>query len=206
MDSFESVIAAVLERRGYWTRTCVKVELTKPEKKAIGRHSSPRWELDVVGYSGNRNELIVLECKSLLNSRGVQARTFLGTNAKDEKRYKLFFEDKTREVVLERLTRQLVEAEFCQENPRIKLGLAAGKIDGDPAVLTKRFQDRGWELWTPEMIRDDLRKLANSKYENSVASVVAKILQRGAIEPEPGVSKSTQTKSVNKRASTTKSV
>ena len=29
----------------------MKVELTKEEKRLIGRHSSPRWELDIVGYS-----------------------------------------------------------------------------------------------------------------------------------------------------------
>ena len=50
MDSFEAVVAAILNRQGYWTQTCVKVELTKSEKVEIGRHSSPRWELDVVAY------------------------------------------------------------------------------------------------------------------------------------------------------------
>jgi len=36
---------------GYWVRTSVKVDLTKEEKVQIGRPSSPRWELDIVGYS-----------------------------------------------------------------------------------------------------------------------------------------------------------
>ena len=42
MDSFEEVIAAILQRKGYWTQTSVKVELTKAEKRKIGRDSSPR--------------------------------------------------------------------------------------------------------------------------------------------------------------------
>ncbi len=43
MDSFEQVIASILERRGFWTRTSVKVELEREEKHAIGRPSSPRF-------------------------------------------------------------------------------------------------------------------------------------------------------------------
>jgi hypothetical protein len=202
MDSFEHVVAAVLERRGYWTRTCVKVELTRAEKLAIGRHSAPRWELDVVGYSGKDHQLMVLECKSLLDSVGVQARTFMGNNAKDEKRYKLFFEAETQRVVLSRLRLQLVEAGFCRPDPKIKLGLAAGKIQGDPVTLANHFQERGWELWTPTSIQRDLRELADSKYENSVASVVAKLLIRGSVEVERVSDRRTRTKPIGRRGAT----
>jgi hypothetical protein len=100
MDSFEHVVASVLERLGYWTRTAVKVELEKEEKVAINRPSSPRWELDVVGYQGGTNTLLVLECKSFLNSYGIRVATFAGENPKDQGTYKLFFEKITREVVL----------------------------------------------------------------------------------------------------------
>jgi hypothetical protein len=178
MDSFEHVVAAILERRGYWTRTCVKVELTQDEKVAIGRHSSPRWELDVVGYSGLEHRLLVLECKSFLDSTGVQARTFMGDNSKDEKRYKLFFEGPTRDVVLRRLQLQLTAAGFCMPDPKVVLGLAAGKIHGDQPSLARHFRERGWELWTPTIIKQHLTELADSKYENSVASVVTKLLLR----------------------------
>src|SRR6266498_477431 len=121
MDSFEQVIASILERRGYWTRTCGKVDLERDEKLAIGRASSPRWELDVVGYRGRDNQLLVLECKSYLDSFGVRSGTFAGKNAKDEKRYKLFFEPVLREVVLQRLIKQLVQSGFCAEAPRVTL-------------------------------------------------------------------------------------
>jgi len=68
MDSFEQVVATILGRNGYWVRTSVKVALTPDEKREIGRPSAPRWELDVVAYSGSRNELLVVECKSYLDS------------------------------------------------------------------------------------------------------------------------------------------
>lgn len=37
MDAFEAVIAAVLQRQGFWTLTSAKVELTKEEKREIGK-------------------------------------------------------------------------------------------------------------------------------------------------------------------------
>jgi hypothetical protein len=52
MDAFEQVVSEILWMSGFWVRTSVKVELSKEEKRLIGRHSSPRWELDIVGYSG----------------------------------------------------------------------------------------------------------------------------------------------------------
>ena len=56
MDAFESVVAEVLWRDGYWVQNAVKVDLTKEDKSKINRPSSPRWELDIVGYSGQRGE------------------------------------------------------------------------------------------------------------------------------------------------------
>ena len=76
MDSFESVIASLLERDGFWVRSSVKVELSKAEKRFIGRASSPRWELDLVAFKGKTNELWIVECKSFLDSRGVDIRAF----------------------------------------------------------------------------------------------------------------------------------
>jgi len=70
MDAFEHIVAAILDREGYWTRKEVKVEITKDEKKQIGRPSSPRWEIDVVGYKAAMNEIWVVECKSYLDSKG----------------------------------------------------------------------------------------------------------------------------------------
>ena len=190
MDAFETVVASILQRQGYWTLTSVKVELTKPEKRAIGRHSSPRWELDIVAYRGRDNELRIVECKSFLDSSGVECAAFNGTNPAAAKRYKLFCDTTLRRVVLRRLERQLVSAGFCAKKPSMKLCLAAGKIRGDEGWLRTHFDRRGWILLGPELIREELRMLRDSGYENSVAAVVTKLLLRDGKRtnaPKPGV-------------------
>lgn len=182
MDSFEHVVASILQRQGYWAQTSVKVELTKEEKKAIGKPSSPRWELDVVGYKGVSNELLIVECKSYLDSYGVRASAFDGTDAKGAKRYKLFVEKKLRDVVFSRLIAQLVGRGFCAPKPVVRLCLAAGKIYGDENNLIQHFKKNKWMLWTPSYLRDELAALRDSGYENSTAAVVVKLLLRGAVE------------------------
>jgi hypothetical protein len=57
VDAFEQLVSEILWMTGFWVRTSVKVELTKEEKRLIGRHSAPRWELDIVGYSARDNVL-----------------------------------------------------------------------------------------------------------------------------------------------------
>lgn len=179
MDAFEAVIAAILQRQGYWTLTSVQVELTKEEKRAIGRPSSPRWELDVVAYKGKTNEVRVVECKSFLDSPGVECVAFEGKNKKAETRYKLFCEQTLRAVVFKRLKHQLVTAGFCAPSPVVTLCLAAGKIRGNEDWLQAHFERQGWVLLGPAYIRAELRKLRDSGYENSVAAIVTKLLTRG---------------------------
>lgn len=160
--------------------TSVKVELTKPEKVAIGRSSSPRWELDVVAYKGKTNDLLVIECKSYLDSMGVQVATFEGKNRADEDRYKLFFDAKLRSVVLGRLKKQFAAAGFCRPRPKLVLGLAAGKVKGIGAEkrIEKLMAKNRWEFYGPSRLKSALLELRDSKYENSIASVTAKILLR----------------------------
>jgi len=117
MDSFESVVAAILEQDGYWLRTSFKVNLTKEEKRKIGRHSSPRWEIDLVAYKAATNELLVVECKSYLNSPGVRYLDVAGTGRSPE-RYKLFIDDVLRRVVISRLKKQLLEYCSCLPKPK----------------------------------------------------------------------------------------
>lgn len=182
MDSFEHVVATLLDREGYWVRTSVKVALTRDEKREIGRPSSPRWELDLVAYSGERRELLVVECKSYLDSYGVRSTSFEGPRAAEETHYKLFTDDVLRRVVLSRLELQLVEQRFCPAGINATLCLAAGKIYGDSTALRAIFQRKGWRLFDPQWLVERLQKLAEESYENSVASVVAKLLLRN----EPG--------------------
>jgi hypothetical protein len=102
----EQLGSEILWMEGLWVRTSVKVEITKEEKRLIGRPSSPRWEIDIVAYSGRDNLLYAVECKSYLDSRGVRLCGFDGTDPATAERYKLFCDDPLREAVFSRLKTQ----------------------------------------------------------------------------------------------------
>jgi hypothetical protein len=186
MDAFETVVASILQRQGFWTITGFKVELTKEEKRETGKDSRPRPEIDVLAYRARDNEVRAVECKSFLDSPGVDCDVFTGLKPKGEERYKMFCDDTLRRVVLRRLELQLVEAGLCRPNPTIRLCLAAGKIkcsSGDEAWLRQLFDKQGWILLAPSEIRSELEELQHSGYEDSVAAIVAKLLLRGRDEP-----------------------
>jgi hypothetical protein len=126
MDSFESIVQTIFENNGYWVKSCFKVDLSKEEKQQINRPTSPRWELDVIAYKGVSKELLVIECKSYLDSPGVKADGL--KKGKYQERYKLFNEENLRQVVFKRLLAQLVESGLCPEDTSVKLCLACGKV------------------------------------------------------------------------------
>ena len=181
MDAFEQVVSEILWDQGYWVQTSVKVNLTKEDKLAINRPSSPRWELDVVAYNGRGNILRVIECKSYLDSRGVAAADIIHPRPDAVSRYKLFTDTKLREVVFNRLSKQMAENGFCRTDPEIRLGLACGKVrtDKDRADLRTHFGAQGWDFLDEAWLDEKLSGLAKGDYENQVSSVVAKILRRG---------------------------
>jgi hypothetical protein len=147
----------------------------------IGSLSSPRRELDLIGYRARDNEIRVVECKSYLDSRGVAMTAFDGSNPKAAKRFKLFAEPETRAVVLHRLEEQLLALRAIRPRPRVTLCLAAGRIvsSADRLALHSRFRAEGWLLWDEEWIGQQLAALAEGGYENDVTAVVAKLLLRG---------------------------
>lgn len=180
MDAFETVVSEILWREGYWIQTSLKVGLTKDDKLAISRPSSPRWEIDVVGYSGKRNELLIVECKSYLDSVGVQYRAFDGTDLKAASRFKLFNDGGLRDVVIARLRQQLIELSLIREDPVVKLALVCGKIvrEKDRKLLKQHFEKNGWLLWDDAWLREKLTGMSKGGYENSSVAVVAKLLLR----------------------------
>lgn len=183
MDSFEQVVSEILWMQGQWVRTSVKVSLTNAEKVKIGKPSSPRRELDIVAYSGRDNVLTVVECKSYMDSIGVQACGFNGTNPADASRYKLFNDTVLRDVVLHRLKIQLSECGACQPDASVRLCLAAGKVrERDRAWLREHFRTQGWELWDEAWLRERLQQMSAQGYENQVSAVVSKLLLRGKVE------------------------
>lgn len=177
MHAFEALIAEVLEGEGYWVRRSVKLDLTREEKKQIGRPSCPRWELDLVAYSPKKNEMLAVECKSYLDSPGVDLADLSGGRYAD--RYKLFTDPTLREVVLKRLALTMNEQGLSGENPQVRLALAAGKIRSDVDALRSHFEKNGWLLFDPLWLRGQLEQLSKGSYTNSVAAMVAKLLLRG---------------------------
>lgn len=178
MDAFEQLAADIFWNDGYWVRTGVKVELTREEKVRIGRHSSPRWEIDLVAYRPTSNELLALECKSYLDSGGVHAAHF-EPGSKYAGRYKLFHDVVLRETVLERLRLQFAECGLCPPEATVKLGLIHGHATSHNAgLLAAIFARESWLLFGPEWLRERLGRMADASYEDSTAAVVAKILLR----------------------------
>lgn len=178
MDAFESLISMMLRHQGYWTTTSFRVLLDKAEKREIGRASSPRWELDVVAYKGRGNEVLAVECKSFLDSRGV---VFRGGAFEPAERYKLFTDPVLRTAVLRRLGMQLQESGACADSPSIRLCLASGKIarETNRTALKAHFDANGWLLFDETWVKERLADASRSGYENDVAFVVSKLLLRG---------------------------
>jgi hypothetical protein len=157
LDAFEQLVSEILWMDGYWVRTSVKVELTKEEKREIGRQSSPRWELDIVAYRGRDNLLRVVECKSFLDSPGVRATGFDGTNPTEAARYKLFNDAKLRVVVFNRLRLQFAASGLCRADREVRLCLACGKVyESGRAKLRAHFKEQGWDLWDEPWLQESL--------------------------------------------------
>ena len=176
MHGFESLVGELLEADGYWVRRAYKVQLTKAEKVAIGRPSSPRWELDLIAFRPGANTLLVVECKSYLDSPGVRLTSLDG--GPGASRYKLFTEPKLRRVVFARLAKDVLSQRLCSRSPKIRLALAAGRVKGNETALAQRCADRGWEFFGPTWLLDRLSGLSEQGYENSVGLMVAKLLIR----------------------------
>lgn len=160
MDAFEQLVSEILWMEGLWVRTSVKVEITKAEKRLIGRPSSPRWEIDIVAYSGRDNILYAVECKSYLDSRGVRLCGFDGSDPNTAERYKLFCDDGLREAVFGRLKAQFATSGACPPDARLQFCLACGRIasEKDRQGLRDHFAAKGWLLWDETWLRERLKK------------------------------------------------
>lgn len=189
MDAFEQLVATFLENEGFWVRSSYKVRLRASEKARIGRPSAPRWEIDLVAYKAGTNELRIVECKSFLDSTGVNISAFDGSSATFAKRFKLFNDEDLRRTVRHRVVRQLVMAGSCASRPRVTWCLAAGKIASGRSreLLHAHFEERGWLLLDEEWIAAQLAHMSSSGYENNIAVMVAKLLGRAERKAESDV-------------------
>ncbi len=177
MDFFEGIIATLLEAEGCWVRRSFKIDLTKEEKRAIGKHSIPRPEIDLLAFSQASNRLIVLEVKSFLDSSGVKLESLKEKHEIPEGRYKLFTCDRYRDIALSGLRRDLVALGMANDNTSISLGLAAGNVHkGETSAIRNFMEKNGWFFWSPEDIKVKVTKLAERDYENDPVIITAKIL------------------------------
>ncbi|MEQ8369302.1 MAG: hypothetical protein RIE31_08040 [Alphaproteobacteria bacterium] len=188
MDAFETLVSEIFWRKGFWVQNNLKVELTKEEKRKIGRPTAPRWELDVVAYKGGLNELLVVECKSYIDWVGVSFAAF-EEGGLHSSRYKLFNDSTLRTLVLDRLKQQLCRTGLVAANPTITLALACEKIrnDKDREKIRAHFDTQGWELFDEAWLQDELKEMSKGSYENSAAAVVAKLLLRNRQTRTPTV-------------------
>lgn len=185
MNAFEYIVSELLHEQGYWTRVSYRLNnLTRKDKLAIGKPSLPRPELDIVGYNARRNEVLIVECKSFMDSAGVRVTSFDGTSESEAKVFKLFTEEIYQEVVKERLVEQLKKSELIpNRKPSVQLAVAAGKIrKGDADQLAALFEERGWWLIEPEEIAAWIRLRADKGYEDEIMTVVSKLLTRNPPE------------------------
>ncbi|WP_282169744.1 hypothetical protein [Ruegeria atlantica] len=183
MDSFEGLIRLLLDQEGYWTRISQKVNLTKEEKREIGKHSIPRPEIDVIAYRPSANEIIAMEVKSFLDSPGVKLTELDKSYDVPEGRYKLFTCGKYREIVFSRLKLDLIKLGLADHGTKIKIGLAAGKIySQDSAGITNLFCERDWLLWDPKFIANKMKKLSEIGYENDPYVLASKLIHRNPVD------------------------
>ncbi len=178
MDAFETIVGTILRLDGYWTHHLFHVPLSKPEKRRIGLPSMPRPELDLVAYKPATNELLVVECKSYFNSRGVIASAFSKNGHRSSKRYKLFNDHRLWKTVRDALVRDLRKRGACRHRPRVTLCLAAGHIasEKDRLELHRLFNQHAWRLIDDIEIAGRLRAASNEGYADDVAILAAKIL------------------------------
>ena len=181
MDYFEGIIKTLLEYDGYWVRQSFKVNLTKEEKRAVGKPSIPRPEIDLIAYKPGLDTVIALEAKSFLDSPGVKLEDLDQQFEVPEGRYKLFTCQTYREIVLSRLRSDLEDAGMLGSKTKIKLGMAAGNVyRSKSSEIRRMFSDYGWLFISPEDIKEKVSNLAKTGYENEPAIITAKILMRDA--------------------------
>lgn len=177
MDHFEGIIKTILEQEGYWVRQSFKVNLTKPEKRTLGKHSMPRPEIDLLLFKPTLNRIIVLEVKSFLDSTGVKLDDLMVSYKEPTGRYKQFTCSIYRRIVFNRLREDLKECGMASGHEEFQLGLAAGKIYKNQSdEIAELFHKKGWLFLPPHYIRSKLMSLARKGYQNDAAFLAAKVL------------------------------
>jgi hypothetical protein len=154
IDQFQATVAKLLETQGYWIRKSFKVNVTREEKGQIGKQSLPKPEIDLLALHFGRNELLVLEAKSYADSPGAKLAQLQEEHDVPAGRFKLFTSQRYREIVLSRLLQDLIAAGMANAETKIRLGLAAGKVNqGQSEAIRELITSKGWLFWSPDDIK-----------------------------------------------------
>ncbi len=165
MDSFEYLIKNLLENDNYWVKQSYKVELSPEQKTSIGSSTMPRVEVDLIAFNHKKNHLLIIEVKSFLNSKGVDALDIIDSKRSSASRYKLFTRPVYRDVVIEMTKSQLIQEGLIDESTTIQLALAAGNlVESRASMLGEYFDENKWLLFDPICIKNKLINLKDTKY------------------------------------------
>ena len=205
MEALESLCEILLRQAGYWVIPGIYVALNQRDKDfldetvalpTLGKRvfkSFPRTQLDLVAYKPAKNELLIIECKSFLDSPGISARSFpfsrrvsLDRPVSREdvarfKQYKLFQHPEYLKVVSDQLIKNLKTlGMLTQDNhPSTRLMLACGRLaDTSSAPIRDQFRHQGWRFAGPKTIVRGLSRLKNIGYHNDPIVMTAKLLLR----------------------------
>jgi len=179
MNAFEDIVARYLEEKGYWVRQSVKVHITKADKVVIGTPSMPTPEIDLVAFNTRRNELLLVEVKSYLDSYGVWLEAVNGKDVDAAARYKLFTNPTFRRIVTDRLVEDYLNLGLVKKGAKIGHALAAGNIHaGNEAAIASYFKQQGWKLFTPEEIKSFVKRLVSKPWSDDLITMTAKLAMR----------------------------
>lgn len=143
----------------------------------VNIHSRP--EIDLVGYKPSKNELLIVEAKSYMDSIGVDYQEIDTAYDIPDGRYKLFTCENYRNIVFNKLIAEYVNKGLVCKNPTIVFGLAVGKIKNKTEDdLQALFIKRNWKLYTPTRIANSILKLSDLAYENDPYVIASKLISR----------------------------
>lgn len=179
MDYFESICKTLLEDEGYWVRQSYKVELSKEQKRKLGKPSLPRPEIDLLAFNHQKNELIIFEVKSFFDSSGVKLKDIQHTHKFPEGRFKLVTCENYRKIIEDNVIKELVTKGLVSNKIQPKLGLIFGKVRTSDGEKIKSFcEEKNWFYWSPDDVQNRVKNLALKGYENEPSVITAKILLR----------------------------
>jgi len=178
MDSFEILVGKLFEVEGYWLTYNYRINLSREDKKRLGKSTMPRPEIDILAYKPSINQLLIIECKSYLDSTGVSINAFRAVKKmKGPKSIRVFSDNVFKTLIVKRLITQMMTDGLLSKVPKVKIGLICGKMKpSEKGDVEELFRKNDWLLWTPQVVSKKIRALALRGHENHLATYIVKIL------------------------------